>query len=465
MTQATSGRKQPSHIRPGPPLSPSLNLAHQDSLVLALFLHVRTWNSSFYEHRQGGTPENEDLSPPAAPAWLTAQKARNLVITFELVSDSLKRGHGDLAGRIARKAFLLAESILETDPPALLWNLLGVMHRMLTSGHLRLLWMLVTHMTGLVQGKYASSHPLSVTLRHLRGFVASSMNESACPAVPSVETSTSSPESPGATPDCHVLGIVEKAWLLNSVMLFDHLDIGLRELYEHIKLDLCPVPPPGISPELLKRWTTQLKEFRPLEYAPNAASPFKDTPSSVDALEALMLPAAAAKDGRPDPYNLVQTQIGTVLRHVEDQILDGRSRFIGHAKLAIVVVAGLMMGQKLRETQFLIADLGEGSPAFDKEYKHYALKTACIIRMILDSQASLAEAGCYVGWDTIVMNKCIVALYNYADASLDPQALRELSALEDALIDANQMDGARQVGLNRLQRLRQYVAEIPVGSA
>lgn len=451
-------RKQPSRDSP---LSSSLTLAHQDNLVLALISHVRTWNSSFYEHHK------DHLSPPSAPpAWLTAQNARNLVITFELVSDLLNKGHGDLAGRMARKAFLLAESILETDPPALLWNLLGLMHRMLTSSHLRLLWMLLTHMTCLVQEKYASSHPLSLTLRHLRGSIGSVINESSSLPVSSGETPSpsSSANSPGTTPDCHVLGIVEKVWLLNSEMLFDHLDIGLSQVYEHIKIDLCPFTPPAVSPDIVKRWAIQLKESRPLD----ATSPSQDTPAPCfDKLEALLLlPAAAAEDPLPDQYNLVQRQIGAVLRHVEDEILDGKFTFIGHAKLAIVVVAGLMMRQKLQETQFLPTDLGyEVSPASDKEYKHHALKLACIIRMILDSQASLAEVGCYIGWDTIAMNKCIVALYDYADANLDPQALQELSALEDALMEANQMDGARQVGMDRLQRLRQYVAEIPVGSA
>lgn len=469
VTHATSGRKEPSQIQRDSPLSASLTLTHQDNLVLALIFHVRTWNSSFYEHHKGCTPDNDYLSPPSAPPCLTAQNARNLVITFELVSDLLKRGHGDLAGRMARKAFLLAESILDTDPPALLWNLLGVIHRMLTSRHLRLLWMLLTHMTGLVEGKYTRSHPLSVTLRHLGGFVESIMNESMSLAVPPVETSPSSPDSAGTTPDCHVLGIVEKVWFLNSEMLFDHLDIGLREVYEHMKIDLCPITPPAVSPDILKRWAMQLKGSRSLEYGPesgpDAASPFEDTPSSVDTLEALLLPPAAAEALLPDQYNVIQRQIGTVLRHVEDSILDGTSKFIGHAKLAIVIVAGLMLGQKLQETQSLITVLGKGSPASDEESKHHALKTACIIRMILDSQASLAEVGCYIGWDTVAMNKCIVALYDYANASLDPQALQELLALEDALIEANQMDGARHVGMNRLQRLRQYVAEIPVGSA
>ncbi|KAH8170199.1 clr5 domain-containing protein [Sarocladium implicatum] len=467
---ATSGRKQPSQVRrDDSPLSASLiTLAHQDKLVLALILHVRTWNSSFYEHRKGYTADNNEYpSPPSPPAWLTAQNARNLVITFELVSDLLKRGHGDLAGRMARKAFLLAESILETDPPALLWNLLGVMHRMLTSRHLRLLWMLLTHMTALVQRRYTRPHPLSFTLRHLRDFVGSFMNGS-CLAVSSGETSPSAPDTPGVTtPDCHVLEILEKVWLLNSKMLFDHLDIGLTELYEHIKIDVCPVTPPAVAPDILKRWTIQLKESRALEHGLDAASPFQDTPSSISTLEALLLPPAAAEVPLPDQYSLVQRQIGTILRHVEDEILDGTSKFIRHAKLAIIVVAGLMVGQKLRETQPLIADLGgEGSsPSSDTESKHHALKTACIIRIILDSQASLAEVGCYIGWDTIAMNKCIVALYDYADADLDPQALQELMVLENALIEANQMDGARQVEMNRLQRLRQYVAEIPVGSA
>jgi hypothetical protein len=262
--------------------------------------------------------------------------------------------------------------------------------------------------------------------------------------------------------------MVEKVWLLNSEMLFDHLDIGLHEVYEHIKIDMCPFTPPPVSADIVKRWAIQLKESRPLEYGPDAASPdaenpFQDTPSSFDSCGGLFSPpTAAAEDALPDQYNLVQRQIGTVLRHVEDEILDGTSKFIGHAKLAVVVVAGLMMGQKLRETQSLIA---EGTPASEKEYKYHALKTACIIRMILDSQASLAEVGCYIGWDPIAMNKCIVELYDYADANLDPQALQEMLVLENALIEADQIDSARLVGVNRLQRLEQYVAEIPVGSA
>jgi len=67
--------------------------------------------------------------------------------------------------------------------------------------------------------------------------------------------------------------------------------------------------------------------------------------------------------------------------------------------------------------------------------------------------------------DTVERIRSIVALSEHAYAETDPQVVREMWLLEDALVAAGEYGEAQEVGQNALCRLEKYIQDIPVDSA
>lgn len=95
------------------PAIPRLNL--HDGLLLTLITTVRLYGVAFFQSAQSrnGSLASFQHSPPKDPAW--QEKSKDISVTFKLAIDLLNRGHSKLAGRMARKAFLLSESILALE--------------------------------------------------------------------------------------------------------------------------------------------------------------------------------------------------------------------------------------------------------------------------------------------------------------------------------------------------------------
>ena len=113
--------------------------------MLMFLASVHSWSLSFYESVQSNDDEAPGLTQHFPP-----QLTQEMNFTFKLAFDMLDRGHGSLAGRLARKAFLLIEEMLTLDGPALVWNLLEIMHYMVKSNHLQLIRLLLAHLMTLV---------------------------------------------------------------------------------------------------------------------------------------------------------------------------------------------------------------------------------------------------------------------------------------------------------------------------
>src|SRR5882757_579569 len=169
--------RQGASRKPGPPEElgslPSFpGLGHDEGLMLMFLTSVRICSVAFFEPMQShdGFLASQQR-PPANHPW--PEQTDEISFTFKLVMDLLDRGHGNLAGRMARKAFLLVEDMLTIEGPALVWNLLEMMHHMVALRHQQLFQMLLVHLTALIDGRMPKSHPVSAMLRGLRRLVAS----------------------------------------------------------------------------------------------------------------------------------------------------------------------------------------------------------------------------------------------------------------------------------------------------
>lgn len=64
--------------------------------------------------------------------------------------------------------------------------------------------------------------------------------------------------------------------------------------------------------------------------------------------------------------------------------------------------------------------------------------------------------------DAVERMRSVVTLREYADGETDPQVVREMWRLEDALVAAGEYGEAREVGHTALRRLEMYIQDIPV---
>ncbi|KAK4215444.1 hypothetical protein QBC37DRAFT_372075 [Rhypophila decipiens] len=225
-----------------------LNLACGDTDVKFMFLSsVRIWSDAFYEE-----PHRHLL--PVAPTI----EANEINFAFKMIIELLDRGYGELAGRVARKAFLLIEDLLTIDGPALIWNLLDLMHNMVVS-HLsagtdaamqqqqhttRLFQMLLVHLDGLVGSRFKvpETHPLSTILRLLKRLAAEGKTTQKDGG------ETHYPINP------HTATLLEQAWGLNAKLIFDNFDPSLLHVYWYLGWDSCSINlPPHVVNVILER--------------------------------------------------------------------------------------------------------------------------------------------------------------------------------------------------------------------
>jgi len=68
---------------------------------------------------------------------------------------------------MVRRGFLLLDNVLSLEGPALIWNLLGIMHCMIIRRNYHVFHMLLRYISGLAQQNLPNTHPAIKVLRSL----------------------------------------------------------------------------------------------------------------------------------------------------------------------------------------------------------------------------------------------------------------------------------------------------------
>ncbi|KAK3613958.1 hypothetical protein LTR56_027574 [Elasticomyces elasticus] len=215
---------------------------------------MEIWSVSFYESVDSASASIRQFPP---------ELIEETNFTFKLVIDMLNSSQGSLAGRLARKAFLLLEEMVKLGGPALVWNMLEIIHHMVRCNHLQLFQGLLAHLVALVEGQMPKTHPLCAILQALRAFVPTPQSLRTTPSNNLLNSSppTVSPGGNEALPACGsslfpgaFLFWVERAWTLNAEILFGHFDDRLFQLYSRIHWDSCSIEPPRAIVDATKQW-------------------------------------------------------------------------------------------------------------------------------------------------------------------------------------------------------------------
>ena len=403
-------------------------LGHGDGLTLMFLTSVWTWSMAFFESVQS---REGFLASQPPTGQLRRSNIKEISFAFKLVIDLLDRGHGDLAGRMARKAFLLVEDMLTLEGPALVWNLLEMMHYMVTLRHAQLFHILLAHLIALADGQMVEKHPLPAMLRGLRGLV-----ETMTTVDPGLLSST-------------LPFLLERAWTLNAEILFHNFDPRLFQLYCHIHWDSCSINPPAaiVFSQIEKQQMLSVAMV-----AHHAEGFLASTPVEEDRMvQCLLAPRMDASP--PRDYKMLRASSIAALRERGDSILSKGPSFDGDSNMLLRMLAGLATAKVL-----------EGSPAAVESRLH-AGHVACTIRTLVDLNAEHSGNKIEQLLDSIERIRAIVALREYSDGETDPRVVREMWLLQDALVAAGKYGEAHEVERDAYRRMEKYIENIPINSA
>ena len=456
-----------------------LKLGHDDRLRLGFLVSVRTWSFAFFESVNSCDARlacNQERTPVEKP-W--SEKARETSFTLKLVSDLLDRGHGALAGRIARKAFLLIEDLLMLEGPALAWNLLEILYYMVTLHHEQLFQILLAHLIALINGRVAHSHPLSTMLHHLQRLVVSlasgafttgsssfSSSSSSSPSTPVGQNATTKPSHSSLFSHA-IPPLLKEAWVLNAELLFDHFDPRLFWLYFHLHWESCSIGVPSGIIDMTKQWLRHI-DAKQMSRAVAAANRAKDAASRTQVEEDIMLqrlltPRTDASP--PQDYEMLRASSVATLGRYGKSLLRAEAVPKIETATTLQILPALVKARLLEEVTIVVEQSDTASSDTTKVSRTQAANVACLLRALMDLNIKHSGRPNEALPGTIERIRSILALREYASSEINPQVMREMWLLEDALVAAGEREKAREIGQSVIKRLEKYAQDIPLDSA
>lgn len=450
-----------------------LQLGHDDSLIFNFLSGVHKWSLGFFES-VGSCDGCLAMQQP----W--SEGVKQTSFTLKLVSDLLDRGHGVLAGRMARKAFLLVEDILTLEGPALVWNMFEIMYHMLTLCHEQLFSMLLAHLIALTNSRMSTTHPLTAMLCDLRRLVASqtsvaptSNSSLVTPSASPLSSSSSSPSSPNGGKNeattiqprfssLAVSSILEQAWRLNAKIIFDHFDPRFFQLYFYLHWESCSIGLPSTIIGTAKQWLRHI-ETQQMSGNVTDTHPLTNALSSTLVAEDRMLQRLLAPRmdaAPPQDYEMLRASSVAALWEYGKPILNTECELSENTATTLRIMPALVKAKFLEASAAVVERSGTASSETTKVSRSQAANVACVVRALMDLNAEHGgdRAGVLPG--AIERIRSIVALREYAYSEIDPQVMREMWLLEAALAAAGESGMALEVRQSVIRRLEQYTQDV-----
>jgi hypothetical protein len=430
-----------------PSLAPALlRLGSHETLVLMLMTNVRTYSTAYFE--SGPFSHKRPSTSRQQPGKLRLEVTEDVSFTFKLVFELLKRGQGEIAGRMARKAFLLVEGILDLDGPVLMWNLVELFYHMVLLGHVRLFRMLLTHLVALVKVKL-KNHPLPAILYGLQEFV----------TVEDRKTSR-------LVLSRAVAHLLERAWTLNAEILFSCFDDRFFQLYFDVHWDTCSLRPPTSILRAAKQWSRQIEQQQASSTTPldvlDAKEPYGLGSPENDTFE--QLPFRPKGVSPPQDFETLCANSISSLRKYGGSFIDKSSENVD-TSILLRILAGLFTARILEQWSSAVEQLSLAGDRTLNVARAKASNVACAMKTLLEVNSEVLGEEFRRSCGAVEMVRSIVALHEYAQGKIDPRVVHEMWLLQSTLAAAGEHEEAQEVGQSAYRRMQEYLQDIPVSSA
>jgi hypothetical protein len=428
--------------------------------MLTFLTNVQTWSISFYEsvsHRELEL-SSLDLEWP--------EQVEDINHTFKIAVDMLNRGYGSLAGRMARKAFLLLEETFTLEAPMLVWNLLEAMHYMMTQGQAQLFGLLLVHLHSLVDRRMSPNHPLPTILRSLRTWLT---NDPDCSSS-SPKSSSSSSFDIGTSTNLSktVSSVIEQAWILNAEILFNRFDQRLFRLYTRVHFDACSLIPPPAIISASKQWFLHPRCQRTHSFPMEVDCIKSAMENLIDTHELERLQCIFATSTNPTVASRFGMLRAAGIRALFDHtrsVLSKTSNTAGERTTLLCLLATLVTVRAIEELPTALNLTDMDADLRSRISRGQVGILACAMRTLMDLDCEIDTFRSQLQADNIGKLRFLVALREYAHSETDPKVVREMWVLEAALMAAGEEKQAEEVRQEAYWRLERHVQDIPVGFA
>lgn len=450
------------------------HLCINDAQTLTVLSSVRQWSTAFFESLQMPAGSVTLFQHRPSAEQLELEKTKEVGLVLKLAAEALTRGRGRLAGRMARKAFILIETMFDLDGPALAWNLLVILYDTVIAQQVRLFEMLLAHLLSLACCRMPKSHPLLAMLSTLQKIAlqpGSWVRHHSSPSTESILSSStcSSPQQMTTTaidPKIHsnTLGsLLQRAWTLNAELIFNHLDIRLFQVYTSVDWDSSSMTLPVTMVEAASKW------FSRMEAQDNSrattAPPTRGTHRPMTDVDGdMMLQHFLTIDIRTlslREYEILWASSIAALRRHWDACLQEEANFRTDTGILIRALAGLSTATIIQDSLTTVGTLTTAANDTPRIPRLHARHLAFVLEATEDLRRIRASTGSTRLANSIQRRRVIVALCEYAYGETDPRVVQQMLSLQDALIAGNDHSEAERVGDEVSCRLEQYIRHIP----
>ncbi|KAJ4193526.1 hypothetical protein NW755_003519 [Fusarium falciforme] len=408
-----------------------LKLGASDLANLEFLASIQNWGSSFFDS-PGDHGYPCPPSPPASPTEMVSARRydpESLSFAFRIIVELLKRGKGELAGRLTRKAFLQIEAMLQVEGPLFIWNILEILYYMALYGQTQLFGILLLHLNNLARDRFEPGHPLMQMLHGLRMLLQGWHKDSLPPQA----------------------SVLHQAWSLNANMIFNNFDTRLLILYYRLVWDSDMVRLPQNKLEDADRWFALLENKIPMDYA------------IAEDMIARIHPDLLANDG----YGREPPKEYEMLKHTSVSAIQHRSTMpFSETKMKIRILSGMLKSRILERKNTLtpLSDI-EADPEPSMPQQHPPQLPRFHARIIAYVMKVLVDIDLEMGFDPTIATdrmRSIVAMREYGQSRIGPQTIHELWRLEDLLRQQGCKEEAAQIRQDTYKRLEEYVDDVPV---
>jgi hypothetical protein len=442
--------------------------------MLAVLRSVWRWGAAFFESQQTPSEPVASFQQRLSTNQLEPDNSKEVGLALNLVVDALARGHGTLAGRIARKAFILVENMFTLDGPALAWNLLVIIHDTVVARQTLLFEMLLAHVISLARCRMPKTHPLLAILTTLQRIALQPDSEFCHPrslstAFPSRFSRSMSPQKKTLMaigtdiPSNALSALLERAWILNAEILFNQLDTRLFQLYCCIDWDSSSMILPATMIEVANKWFSRIEAQDRFSVATatrpmSIVRPLTEVEEDMthQRLSTVQISTLSLRE-----YETLWASNITALRRDWDAHLHEQVDISGDTAILLRVLAGLTTANVIEDSLSSFGSSNTATSDTPQISRLYAAHLACVIRASQDLRRVRNNNGSTRPVDAIKRMRAIVALCEYAYGETDPRVVQEMRSLQEALIAVGDHIEADRVGDDVSYRLEQYIQHIP----
>ncbi|KAH8901488.1 hypothetical protein GQ53DRAFT_674707 [Thozetella sp. PMI_491] len=411
------------------------DLGPSDAATFAFLTNIRSWSSAFFESATVSEYPWPHLpgNPILAPVKMTkAYDPDRLSYSFRVISGLLFRGQGILAGRLARKAFLEIEALLQAEAPLFIWNALEILYNLAHLGQAQVFRMLLSYLVELGRRRYPITHPAITMLRSLERLVPTSLQD----FLP------------------FQLAALERGWTVNADIVFGTVDPRFMLLYYRLVWDSVLVQPSQEKLESVDKWFALVQTKLPTDDLLLGGMATHLHPE----LKAF---SSATRGEPPENYEHVRAETISEIRHRS-------TLYFREARTRIRVLSGLLKSRILEENaprETSPRDIS-GNPLPGEDSKELLASVtplragimAYIIKILMEADVDL-PCGQELAIDRM---QNVIALRKYGQGPMDPRLAHELWELEDLLRQNGRSAEADAAQREASRLIEEYLKDIPV---